>query len=220
MRVLLVEDDELLGDGIQAGLILNGFTVEWLRDGAQAMVAVEDESFDLLVLDLGLPRMDGLRVLKNMRDNGSNLPCLVITARDAVGDRVAGLDAGADDYLPKPFALEELAARLRALYRRPPVARSANPSHGDLSLDVAGHRVHRAGQSYELPRREFVLLQSLLSHQGKIFSRQELESRIYGWDDDISSNAVEVHVHALRQRFGKQLIRTVRGAGYVIDPLP
>lgn len=147
------------------------------------------------------------------------MPCLVITARDAVGDRVAGLDAGADDYLPKPFALEELAARLRALYRRPPIIRKANPVRGDLSLDIATRRAYYAGQPQELPRREFVLLQTLLAHQGKVFSRQALESRIYGWDEDISSNAVEVHVHALRQRFGKSLIRTVRGAGYVIDPL-
>ena len=216
MKVLLVEDDALLGDGVKTGLSLSGFEVEWLRDGASALEAARQDAFDLMVLDLGLPLMDGLSVLRTLRESGSTLATLILTARDGVGDRVAGLDAGADDYLVKPFALEELAARLRALYRRPPTRPQNCLVHGELSLDSDSRQVIWRGEVISLPRREFNLLELLLQHRGRIFSREALEQRLYGWDDLIASNAVEVHIHALRQHFGKELIRTVRGQGYLI----
>ncbi|MEK8090260.1 response regulator [Thermithiobacillus plumbiphilus] len=217
MRILLVEDDALLGDGVRQGLKLEGYAVDWLRDGAQADAALQSESYELLLLDLGLPRLSGLELLKALRIRGQTLPVLILTARDAVADRVQGLDAGADDYLVKPFDLDELAARVRALLRRPAAQAGSQLVHGDLVLDPATHTLSRAGQPVNLSAREYQLLHTLLSKAGRVLSREQLESALYGWDEEVESNAVEVHIHHLRKKLGTELIRTVRGAGYVID---
>ena len=217
MRLLLVEDDEMLGSGVQAGLSQAGFAVDWVKDGAAAELFLDAEEYDLLILDLGLPKRDGMAVLRALRDAGKELPVLILTARDAVEDRVQGLDSGADDYLVKPFDLDELAARVRALLRRRggravPVIR-----HGDIVLDPAAHTVTQAGRPVELSPREFALLQELLEHRGRVLSRSQLERSLYSWKDEVDSNAVEVHIHHLRKKLGSALIRTVRGVGYVID---
>lgn len=217
MRILLVEDDALLGDGVRQGLKLEGYAVDWLRDGAQADAALQSESYELLLLDLGLPRLSGLELLKALRIRGQTLPVLILTARDAVADRVQGLDAGADDYLVKPFDLDELAARVRALLRRPAAQAGSQLVHGDLVLDPATHTLSRAGQPVNLSAREYQLLHTLLSKAGRVLSREQLESALYGWDEEVESNAVEVHIHHLRKKLGSALIRTVRGVGYVID---
>jgi DNA-binding response OmpR family regulator len=218
MKVLLVEDDALLGDGIRAGLKQAGFTVDWAQDGQAGKLALETGDYALLVLDLGLPRLSGMDLLKWLRGRGGTLPVLILTARDTVADRVAGLDGGADDYLVKPFDLDELIARLRALLRRSagrpvPVLR-----HGDIELDPAAHQVRRNGQPVELSAREFTLLHTLLLDAGRVQSREQLEQRLYGWGEEVESNAVEVHIHNLRKKLGNGLIRTLRGVGYVIDP--
>ena len=217
MRLSLVEDDEMLGSGVQAGLSQAGFAVDWVKDGAAAELFLDAEEYDLLILDLGLPKRDGMAVLRALRDAGKELPVLILTARDAVEDRVQGLDSGADDYLVKPFDLDELAARVRALLRRRggravPVIR-----HGDIVLDPAAHTVTQAGRPVELSPREFALLQELLEHRGRVLSRSQLERSLYSWKDEVDSNAVEVHIHHLRKKLGSALIRTVRGVGYVID---
>lgn len=217
MRILLVEDDALLGDGVRQGLKLEGYATDWLRDGAQADAALQSESYELLLLDIGLPRLSGLELLKALRARGQTLPVLILTARDAVADRVQGLDAGADDYLVKPFDLDELAARVRALLRRPAAQAGSQLAHGDLVLDPATHILSRAGQPVPLSAREYQLLYTLLSKAGRVLSREQLESALYGWDEEVESNAVEVHIHHLRKKLGSALIRTVRGVGYVID---
>lgn len=217
MRVLLVEDDNLLGDGIRTGLQQAGYTVDWLTDGSQADAALRSEDFDLVVLDIGLPRRSGLEILKELRDRGSNVPVLLLTARDTIDDRVRGLDTGADDYLVKPFDLDELTARLRALLRRSKGRGAPQLVHGHLVLDPASHTVTQNDQPVELPPREFALLQLLLENTGKVQSRHRLEEALYGWTQDVDSNVVEVHVHHLRKKLGSALIRTVRGVGYVID---
>lgn len=217
MRILLVEDDALLGDGVRQGLKLEGYAVDWLRDGQQADTALQSESYELLLLDLGLPRLAGLELLKALRARGQTLPVLILTARDAVADRVQGLDAGADDYLVKPFDLDELAARVRALLRRPAGQAGSQLMLGDLVLDPATHTLSRAGQPVPLSAREYQLLYTLLSKAGRVLSREQLESALYGWDEEVESNAVEVHIHHLRKKLGSTLIRTVRGAGYIID---
>ncbi len=216
MRLLLVEDDPLLGDGLKQGLQAEGYTVDWLRDGSQALHSLLTENFDLVVLDLGLPGMDGMDVLKEIRDRGLKLPLLILTARDAVGDRVSGLDQGADDYLTKPFDLEELSARLRSLLRRSQDRAAPVLAFGDLSLDPAAWEVHQAGKKVALSRKEFTVLRYLLEHQGRVVSRERLEQALYGWDMEIESNALEVHVHKLRKKLGADLIATVRGVGYRI----
>jgi len=219
MRLLLVEDDPLLGDGIRAGLRQEGYTVDWLQDGESAEQALKNESFDLMVLDLGLPKRSGLEVLHDLRSRGDKLPVLILTARDTVADRVGGLDAGADDYLVKPFALDELTARLRALLRRQGDRAVNLIQHGPLQLDPQAHSVSLEGQAVELSPREFALLQLLLEQRGKVLSKQRLEENLYAWGDEIESNAIEVYIHHLRRKLGANLIRTVRGVGYVIDPL-
>ena len=216
MRLLLVEDDPLLGDGLKLGLQAEGYTVDWLTDGRQALHSLLTEDFDLAVLDLGLPGMDGMDVLKEIRGKGLKLPVLILTARDAVGDRVNGLDQGADDYLTKPFDLEELSARLRSLLRRSQDRAVPVLEHGDVSLDPAAREVRRAGEKVELSRKEFTVLQYLLEYQGRVVSRERLEQALYGWDTEIESNALEVHVHKLRKKLGAELISTVRGVGYRI----
>jgi DNA-binding response OmpR family regulator len=217
MRILLVEDDPLLGDGVRAGLQQAGFTVDWVRDGVAAQLAVETEPYELMVLDLGLPRLSGLDLLKWLRQAGRVLPVLILTARDTVADRVKGLDAGADDYLVKPFDLDELAARVRALVRRSSGQAAPVLRHGDVELDPVAHAVTRGGAPVDLSPREFAVLQELLLNAGKVLSRDRLEQSLYGWNEEVESNAVEVHIHHLRKKLGAELIRTLRGVGYTIE---
>ncbi|HEY1459817.1 MAG TPA: response regulator [Casimicrobiaceae bacterium] len=215
MRILFAEDDPMIGASVRRGLTQDGFTVDWVRDGRAAELALAEQVHDALLLDLGLPRKSGLDVLSAMRRGGDRRPVLIITARDAISDRVAGLDAGADDYLVKPFALDELAARLRALSRRN--AGRADPVivHGEIELDPAARQVRRAGAPVALSGREFALLEALLVRPGAILSRSQLEEKLYGWKDAVESNAVEVHIHALRRKLGADLIRNVRGIGWM-----
>ncbi len=216
MRILLVEDDPQLGDGLTIGLRQAGFAVDWLKDGNSADQALQSETFDFVVLDLGLPRLSGMEVLSRARRRGQHMPILILTARDATGEKVAGLDAGADDYLVKPIDLDELTARIRALTRRS--AGRAEPLliHGELALDPAAHTVTQAGLVVELSSREFSLLQQLLENAGRVLTRTQLEQSIYGWRDEPDSNALEVHIHHLRKKLGSELIRTLRGVGYTI----
>lgn len=217
MRVLLVEDDALLGDGIRAGLKQAGFAVDWTQDGLAAKLALESEEYALMVLDLGLPKLSGSELLKWLRGRESKLPVLILTARDTVLDRVAGLNAGADDYLIKPFDLDELIARLNALLRRSVGLASQTIKHRDIELTPSTHQVSKRGQAVELSAREFTLLHELLSHVGRVQSREQLEQHLYGWGEEVESNSVEVHIHHLRKKLGTELIRTLRGVGYVID---
>jgi two-component system, OmpR family, response regulator QseB len=220
MRLLLVEDDAMIGEAILAGLKREGFTVDWVHDAAVAAQVLRTEPFELVLLDLGLPGGDGLELLKALRGRGESLPVLIITARDAVSDRVRGLDAGADDYLVKPFDLDELAARIRALLRRKSGRASSGLEHAGVVLDPATHRVTRNGVEVALSPREFALLQLLLERPGAILSRAQIEERLYGWGEEVESNAVEVHIHGLRRKLGAQFILTVRGVGYRVQPRP
>jgi two-component system OmpR family response regulator/two-component system response regulator QseB len=216
MRILLVEDDPELGDGLTVGLRQAGFAVDWLRDGNSADQALQSESFDLVVLDLGLPRLSGMDVLSRARSRGLTVPILILTARDATGDKVSGLDAGADDYLVKPIDLDELSARIRALTRRSAGRAAPLLTHGELAVDLAAHRVTLAGDEIELSSREYSLLQMLLENAGRVLTRTQLEQSVYGWRDEPDSNALEVHIHHLRKKLGGDLIRTLRGVGYTI----
>jgi two-component system, OmpR family, response regulator QseB len=216
MRVLLAEDDEMIGDGVRRGLAQDGFAVDWVRDGKAAELALAENVHELLLLDLGLPRRDGLAVLESMRRRGDRRPVLVLTARDAVGDRVAGLDAGADDYLVKPFELSELAARMRALLRRHLGRAAPRMSLGALALDPATHTVTLADAPLALSAREYALLDALLARPGAILSRAQLEEKLYSWKDSVDSNAVEVHLSSLRRKLGSGWIRNVRGMGWMI----
>jgi two-component system, OmpR family, response regulator QseB len=217
MRVLLVEDDALLGDGVRAGLKQAGFAVDWAQDGQAAKLALETEEYAVMVLDLGLPKLSGTELLKWLRGRESTLPVLILTARDTVADRVSGLNAGADDYLVKPFDLDELVARLNALLRRSVGVVSHTMQHGDITLIPSTHQVSKNGKTVDLSSREFSLLHELLLHIGRVQSREQLEQHLYGWGEEVESNSVEVHVHHLRKKLGGQLIRTMRGVGYVID---
>jgi two-component system response regulator QseB len=217
MRILLVEDDPLLGDGLAAGLRQSGFAVDWLKDGESADAALKSEEFDLLVLDLGLPRLTGMEVLKRLRGRGSALPVLILTARDATPDKVAGLDCGADDYLVKPIDLDELAARVRALTRRGGGRAAPLIVHGPLQIDPAARKVSLAGKPVELSMREFAILAALIENAGRVLTRAQLEANVYGWTAEPDSNAVEVHIHHLRRKLGGTLIKTLRGVGYMID---
>jgi DNA-binding response OmpR family regulator len=217
MRLLLVEDDPLLGDGIRVGLSLAGFVVDWVKDGQAAKLALQAEAYALLVLDLGLPRLSGTELLKWLRGTGNDAPVLILTARDTVADRVSGLDAGADDYLVKPFDLDELAARIRALLRRAGGRTTPLIVHGALQVDPASRIVTQAGLAVELSPKEFAVLLDLLENAGRARSREQLEQSLYGWGDEVESNAVEVHVHHLRKKLGAELIRTIRGVGYLVD---
>mgnify|MGYP001765624221 FL=1 len=217
MRLLLVEDDPALGEGIRAALKPEGYTVDWLQDGLSAVHAIEQESFDLVILDLGLPRLDGLQVLKRVRSGKHQLPVLVLTARDATDDRIAGLDAGADDYLVKPFDVAELKARLRALLRRSFNRSEPLLEYRGIVLDPSSQLVTWQGQSLSLPRKEFLLLHELLVQPGRVLTRDRLQQVLYGWDEEVESNALEVHVHHLRKKFFPELIRTVRGVGYMAE---
>lgn len=217
MRILLAEDDVLLGEGLQEALILQGYVVEWFKDGVSVLRALEASPFDLLVLDLGLPRMDGMEVLANLRKQQLAVPVLVLTARDALSSRVAGLDAGADDYLLKPFDLDELLARIRALTRRAVGRTSNRMEFGRLALDLGNHQVFLDEKAVALSRREFLLLKELCINSGHILSKTQLEESLYGWSEEVESNALEVHIHHLRKKLYPELIRTVRGVGYLVD---
>jgi two-component system response regulator QseB len=216
MRILLAEDDPMIGAGIREGLRQDGFAVDWVRDGHAARLALAENVHDLLVLDLGLPREDGLAVLRGMRRSGDARPVLILTARDAVVDRVAGLDAGADDYMVKPFELSELSARIRALRRRGAGRASPLVTHGDLELDPATRELRVRGTPVALSTREFAVLEALLARPGAILSRRQLEEAVYGWKDGVESNAIDVHIHALRKKLGTSAIRNVRGVGWMI----
>ncbi len=217
MRILLVEDDELLGNGLQVGLQQSGYAVDWVKDGHSAELFLGAGAYDLMILDIGLPRRSGLEVLRTLRGGGSSLPVLLLTARDTVEDKVSGLDSGADDYLVKPFDLDELTARIRALLRRRSGRSEPVIRHRDIVLDPASHAVTRAGQPVELAPREFAVLLQLLENRGRVLSRAQLEQNLYSWKDEVDSNAVEVHIHHLRRKLWPELIRTIRGVGYVID---
>ena len=214
MRLLLVEDDPMIGASVQSGLRQDGYTVDWVRDGAAADLAVANGVYELILLDLGLPRKSGLELLVGLRKKGLAVPVLVITARDSVADRVKGLDAGADDYLVKPFSLDELSARIRALMRRQGGRASLVIEHGALSLNPATHEVALNGTPVKLSGREFALLHTLLEQPGVPLSRAQLEERLYGWDEEVESNTVEVYIHSLRRKLGAEWIRNVRGVGY------
>lgn len=216
MRILLAEDNPHLGDGLMVGLRQAGYAVDWVKDGVAAELALQSEPYDLLVLDLGLPRKQGLAVLAGLRARGQALPVLILTARDAVSDKVEGLDAGADDYLVKPVDLEELAARVRALSRRAAGRAAPLLSVGELVLDPAAHRVTLAGEPVELSAREFALLQTLMEHAGRVLTRAQLEASLYGWQEEPESNALEVHIHHLRKKLGAERIKTLRGVGYTM----
>lgn len=224
MRILVVEDNTLLGDGIQAGLRQQGFTVDWVQDGVAASLAIENEPYSAIVLDLGLPRRSGLEVLKQMRLARNPVPVLILTARDAIEERVTGLDAGADDYLVKPFAFQELLARIRALLRRGGELKSSRLQVGDLTLDTITHRAERGGQAIELSAREYALIEFLMRHPGQALSRTQIAEHVWNYDFYATSNVVDVYIRYLRRKidagFELQLIQTVRGVGYKIEAEP
>jgi two-component system, OmpR family, response regulator QseB len=217
MRLLLVEDDAMIGESVRLGLRQDGFAVDWVQDGKAAEVALKTEPYSLLMLDLGLPKKSGLEVLRDLRAAKINIPVLVLTARDAVADRVAGLDGGADDYLVKPFDLEELAARIRALLRRHSGRSETVMRLAELALHPTSHQVFIGTKEIPLSAKEFALLQALIDRPGAVLSRAQLEQRLYGWDEEVESNAVEVHIHNLRKKLGRDWIRNVRGIGYMLS---
>ena len=214
MKILLAEDDAMLGSGVERGLRQAGIQVDWVRNGLSAETALRAGSYDLLLLDIGLPGQDGLQLLRRLRATGNGVPVLVVSARDAIGDRVGGLNLGADDYLTKPFDLDELIARIHALVRRGSGRAAPEMRLGPLELHPQQRRVSLAGRELSLSAREFDLLLVLLERPGTVFSREQLESRLYGWRDEIGSNAVEVHLHHLRRKLGSDWIKNVRGVGY------
>ena len=219
MAILLVEDDYLLADGIRAALVQAEFTVDWVQDGRKAQWALQDVDYSLVVLDLGLPKLSGIDLLSELRRGGSKVPVLILTARDTVLDRVSGLNAGADDYLIKPFDISELVARIRALLRRA----SGNPTiqiqHGALTVNPEAHTVLHHGKSVNLSAREFAILYELLQNIGRVLSNERLVQKIYGWEDVLHSNTIEVYIHHLRKKLSPDIIRTVRGVGYIVEKI-
>lgn len=216
MRLLLVEDDPMIGESIVEGLRGENYAVDWVRDGRDAELALKTVDYDLMLLDLGLPGKQGMEVLLAARKRGADLPVLIITARDGTPARVAGLDAGADDYLVKPFDLDELLARIRALLRRRVSRTRSVIEHGALTLDLASHEVTFAGEPVKLSAREFSVLRALLDNPGSVVSKSQLEEKLYGWNSEVESNTVDVYVHHLRKKFGTDFIKNVRGVGYKI----
>ena len=230
MRLLLVEDDRMIGESLRGALRLEGHAVDWVRDAAAAQATLATERFDLVLLDLGLPPgpmpatraapRDGLDVLRGLRARRDATPVIVLTARDARGDKVAGLDAGADDYLVKPFELDELHARIRAVTRRHSGRAEPVLAHAGVTLDPATRQVTKDGVPVLLSAREFAVLEALLARPGALLSRAQLEDRLYGWGEEIESNAVEVHIHALRRKLGQEFIKNIRGVGYMVPRQP
>ncbi len=219
MRILLAEDDTMIGKSVQLGLKREGYAVDWVRDGVAAELSLANGTYELLLLDLGLPRKSGLEILASLRAKKNPIPVLILTARDAVSDRVKGLDGGADDYLVKPFDLDELSARIRALIRRQ-VGRSAPLiEHGELTVNPVSHEVNLSGTQVTLSAREYALLAALLERPGIPLSRSQLEESIYGWGEEVESNTVEVYIHSLRRKLGQGWIVNVRGVGYLIPKL-
>lgn len=219
MRILLVEDDPLIGNGLRIGLRREGFAVDWVQDGEAGALALRTTVYGLVLLDLGLPNQDGMTLLAALRKRDDSTPVIVITARDSVPDRVAGLDGGADDYLVKPFALEELLARIRVANRRQAGRAQAMLAAGALRLDPARHRCWLRDQEISITAREFALLEELMRDPGAIVTREQLEERLYGWNEEIESNAIQVHVYNLRRKLGSDAIRNVRGVGYGIGKI-
>lgn len=218
MRILLIEDDELLGDGIQKGLSqFPGIRVDWLKDGNSALSALQSEHFDVILLDLNLPGKSGLEILNSYRQSGHDTPVIILTAKDAVQDRVKGLDTGADDYVVKPFDLNELLARIRALKRRSLNKPDLTLTYEKITLDPTAHSVTFNGEEINLPRREFTLLQKLMENVGQVLSREKLTQALYGWGEEIDSNTLEVHIHNLRKKLQLTTIRTIRGIGYMLE---
>jgi len=216
MRLLLVEDDTMIGETVLDVLRAEHFAVDWVKDGEMADTALKSERYDLVLLDLGLPKRDGIEVLKALRARGEAVPVLIVTARDAVSERVAGLNAGADDYVLKPYDLHELIARIRALIRRSAGRAETAVTYQNLRLDPVTHEASRDGQAVTLSAREWAVLETLMSRPGVVFSRAQLEEKLYSWKDDISSNAVEVYIHGLRKKLGSEIIQNVRGLGYLM----
>ncbi len=216
MRILLVEDDLSLGEGICAALRRGAFAVDWVQDGISGLAAIRDGEFDLVILDLGLPRMDGIEVIRQIRSLGHGIPVLVVSARERPSDRTLGLDVGADDYLGKPFDTAELLARVRALIRRSAGRAQPNLEAGALRLDPATLTATWRGRALDLTRREFALLRLLMEQRGRPMARDAIQQHLYGWNEDVASNAVDVHVHALRRKLDPGVIRTVRGIGYAL----
>jgi two-component system OmpR family response regulator/two-component system response regulator QseB len=219
MRVLLVEDDEMLGQGLHEALSRKGWSVDWVKNGALALSAIADGDYACVLLDLGLPGMDGIEVLRRVRQGGNKTPLLVLTARDALDQRIDGLDLGADDYLVKPYALSELLARMRAVIRRRDgAAQSVIGEEGALQLDLGTREVLIRGVRSQLSAREFALLHALMERPGTILSREQLENRIYGWGEEVGNNALDVLIHGMRRKLGAQAIRNVRGLGWRVEP--
>jgi two-component system, OmpR family, response regulator QseB len=214
MRLLLVEDDEMIAETVLESMRREGYAIDWAQDGRAAELSLGNGVYDLVLLDLGLPRKDGFDLLKGYRRQGGEAPVIILTARDAVNDRIRGLDAGADDYLIKPFDLDELAARARALLRRRTGQKQPVYTHGELTLDPAAHEVTKGGVPLALVPREFALLLALIEEPARVFTRAELEDKLYGWGEEVGSNTIEVHVHSLRRKIGAEQVVTVRGVGY------
>lgn len=217
MRLLLVEDDELLGDAVKTGLTQFGYVVDWLKDGEVARQILKSEVFELIILDLGLPRLSGLGLLQTIRQDGNTTPVIILTARDSINDRIKGLDSGADDYITKPFDLNELSARIRALTRRSQGRADTEIHYQNITLDPASQTVTKDHVLINLARREFALLLKLLENHGQVLSRDQLMQSIYSWDDDVDSNTLEVHIHNLRKKLNGNFIRTIRGVGYMAE---
>ena len=216
MQILLVEDDASLAAGLKSALGREGFTANHVATGREALTAPKADRPDIIVLDLGLPDMDGLDVLARLQQQADPIPVLVLTARNSLDDKITGLDRGADDYLAKPFDMQELAARLRAFERRLSTSRTSTIAIGDVELDTAAHAVTIGGEAVELPRREYMLLKTLMESAGKVLTREALEARLYSWGEEVTSNALEVHIHHLRKKLPDNMIRTVRGIGYTV----
>lgn len=216
MRLLAVEDDLMIGESLKKALKKDGYAIDWVKDGLEAWDALKAQSYDLVLLDLGLPGMDGVSLVQKLRNEKSDVSVLIITARDSVQDRVLGLDSGADDYLVKPFSLAELEARIRALLRRKGGQRSTVLASENASLDTVSKKLTYNGKTEILSAKEYALMSALMSTAGSILSRAQLEETLYGWNEEIGSNAVEVHIHQLRKKFGKEIIRNIRGIGYMV----
>jgi two-component system response regulator QseB len=217
MRLLLVEDDEFLGDAVKMGLTQLGYIVDWLKDGEVARHVLKSETFELIILDLGLPKLSGLNVLQSIRHEGNTTPVIILTARESVESRIKGLDSGADDYLTKPFDLNELGARIRALTRRAQGRADTELHYQNITLDPSSHSVTLDNTLINIPRREFALLLKLLENSGHVVTREQLMQSIYSWDDDVDSNTLEVHIHNLRKKLNANFIRTIRGIGYMAE---